>query len=177
VSMSTTSSSGPAGTGAPAGLDLNNAGRLTPTGVNLTNGIPLLAPLGDYGGPTPTMPALPGSPAINGCTNGTSFAADQRGLPRVVGAFADLGAVEGVYNPAMSLVNPIELANGSFRLFFNNLSGPDYTMLASPNVTLPLNLWSNLGPAAEMPPGSGQFQFADPDATNYNHRFYSVKSP
>ena len=67
---------------------------------NLTNGNPLLAPLGNYGGPTPTMPPLPGSPAIDGCTNGTSFATDQRGFPRIVGPYADIGAVEGVFNPA-----------------------------------------------------------------------------
>jgi len=164
-----------AGNDAPAGPDINNTGTLIPTGVNLTNGIPLLAPLGDYGGPTPTMPALPGSPAINGCTNGTTFALDQRGLPRVVGAFADLGAVEGVYNPAMSLTDPIELANGSFRFFFNNLSGPDYTVLASPNVTLPLNLWSNLGLAIEISPGT--YVFTDLQATNYSRRFYTVRTP
>jgi len=28
-----------------------------------------------------------------------------------------------------------------------------------------------------VPPGSGTFQFTDPDATNYGQRFYSVKSP
>jgi len=70
------------------------AGTTTSTGVNLTSGDPLLAPLGNYGGPTPTMPPLPGSPAIDGCTNGTTFTTDQRGFPRVVGPFADLGAVE-----------------------------------------------------------------------------------
>ncbi len=41
---------------------------------------PLLAPLGDYGGPTPTMPLLPGSPAI-GTGAALGQTADQRGLP------------------------------------------------------------------------------------------------
>ena len=72
----------------------NTEGTITQTGVNLTSGNPLLAPLGNYGGPTPTMPPLPGSPAIDGCTSGTTFTTDQRGFPRVVGPFADIGAVE-----------------------------------------------------------------------------------
>ena len=55
-----------------------------------------LAPLGQYGGTTPTMPPLPGSPAIDfdppgGCPPpGT----DQRGLPRSAGPTCDAGAVE-----------------------------------------------------------------------------------
>jgi hypothetical protein len=77
-----------------AGNDFYAAAGLSLLGVNLTNVAPQLAPLGDYGGPTPTMPPLFGSPALNACTNGTGFATDQRGLPRVFGAAADLGAVE-----------------------------------------------------------------------------------
>ena len=59
---------------------------------------PQLAPLANYGGPTQTMPPIPGSPAIDGCTNGTGFLFDQRGIgfPRVVGAYADIGAVEAI---------------------------------------------------------------------------------
>ena len=58
---------------------------------NLTSGSPLLAPLGDYGGPTQTMPPLPGSPAID-AGGTTSLITDQRGLPRV--STPDIGAVE-----------------------------------------------------------------------------------
>jgi hypothetical protein len=48
---------------------------------NLVGGNALLAPLGNYGGPTQTMPLLPGSPAIGGGTSVTGITADQRGLP------------------------------------------------------------------------------------------------
>ena len=44
---------------------------------------PLLAPLGDYGGPTPTMALLPGSPAIGAGISGTGIpTTDQRGYAR-----------------------------------------------------------------------------------------------
>ena len=57
----------------------------------LTSGDPRLAPLGDYGGPTHSMPPLPGSPAID--AGGTStLTTDQRGFPRI--GTPDIGAAE-----------------------------------------------------------------------------------
>jgi hypothetical protein len=63
---------------------------------NLTNGNPMLAGLGNYGGPTETMPPLPGSPAIDAGVNSVTntLATDQRGLARLSGSFVDIGAVE-----------------------------------------------------------------------------------
>ena len=61
----------------------------------ITNIPAQLAPLGNYGGPTPTMPPLPGSPAIGaGSTNGNTFTTDQRGYPRTQNGLIDIGAVE-----------------------------------------------------------------------------------
>jgi hypothetical protein len=148
---------------------------ITFTGVNLTNGTPLLAPLGNYGGPTPTMPPLPGSPAIDGATNGTTFTTDQRGLSRIVGTFADLGAVEGVFNPDFPLVNVTQLGSGNVQFAFSNLSGPSYRVIASTNVAAPLNTWSDLGAPTESP--AGTFTFTDLGATNYPSRFYRVTMP
>ncbi|MHB1560624.1 MAG: beta strand repeat-containing protein, partial [Isosphaeraceae bacterium] len=47
----------------------------------LITGDPLLAPLGDYGGPTQTMALLPGSPAIGAGVAVSGVTTDQRGLP------------------------------------------------------------------------------------------------
>src|ERR1035441_1678222 len=155
------------------------SGITTQTGPNLTNGTPLLAPLGNYGGPTPTMPPLPGSPAIDRCTNGTSFTTDQRGYARYVGRAPDIGAVEGVHNPAGpgKLKNVTRLGNGSVSFTLTNYSDMSFTVLASTNVALPSSQWSNLGTAVESPPGSGQYPFTDLQATNYSRRFYGVASP
>jgi parallel beta-helix repeat protein len=59
---------------------------------NLIGGNPLLAPLGDYGGPTQTMPLLPGSPAIGAGATVGAPATDQRGEPRA--GHVDLGAFQ-----------------------------------------------------------------------------------
>ncbi len=62
------------------------------SGVNLiATSIPRLAPLGNYGGPTRTMPPLPGSPAIDAATSFLT-ANDQRGFTR--DALPDIGATE-----------------------------------------------------------------------------------
>ncbi len=65
-----------------------------PAGITLVNDLHL-APLGYYGGPTRTMPPLPGSPAID-AGGSTTESTDQRGLPRVAGAAVDIGAVEHI---------------------------------------------------------------------------------
>lgn len=65
----------------------------TPLGVNFTSGAPLLAPLGNHGGPTQTLPPLPGSPVIDAGSANT-LSTDQRGLTRVLGTAVDIGAVE-----------------------------------------------------------------------------------
>lgn len=57
---------------------------------------PLLGPLQNNGGPTPTHALLPGSPAIDAGDNVTQTATDQRGngYDRIVGMAADIGAFE-----------------------------------------------------------------------------------
>ena len=77
------------GTGGSGGLSASNH--------NLLNSAdPLLAPLGDYGGPTQTMALLPGSPAIGAGTAVGGITTDQRGVARPasnpdIGAFQSQG--------------------------------------------------------------------------------------
>lgn len=74
-----------------------------------------LAPLGDYGGPTATMPPLLGSPVINGAAGSSFPFKDQRGFPRIFDGTADLGAVE------------FQGESGEFALTFNLDSDGDGT--------------------------------------------------
>jgi len=143
-----------------------------------------LSPLGYYGGPTQTMPLQPGSPAIDGCTNGTIFTIDQRGYPRPVDgdgdtiAVADIGAVEGwafPYGPGP--FTGMKKLGDTFQFGFLANSGASYTVLASPDLTLPIEAWLNLGPILESPAGSGNYQFTDSNATNNPSRFYRVRFP
>jgi fibronectin-binding autotransporter adhesin len=74
------------GTGGSGGLTNGIAGNL----VGVAN--PVLGTLGNYGGPTETIPLLPGSPAIDAGTSAGASTTDQRGEPRVGGV--DIGAFE-----------------------------------------------------------------------------------
>jgi CSLREA domain-containing protein len=76
---------------------------------------PLLAPLADNGGPSPTHALLPKSPAIEagnpappGSVDGACEATDQRGVPRA--ARCDIGAFEsaalGAINDSTGVTNP-----------------------------------------------------------------------
>ncbi len=84
---------------------------------------PNLMPLGLYGGPTPTMPPQPGSPAID---QGKSFGltTDQRGRarpftnavpPATLGDHSDIGAVELNYFPSIMVTNTHDRGDGSLR--------------------------------------------------------------
>lgn len=65
---------------------------------------PKLGPFGNYGGRTPTIPLLAGSPALDAGSNADSsdtwyyppvpLTTDQRGLPRIYNATMDIGAYE-----------------------------------------------------------------------------------
>src|SRR5262249_39003811 len=59
---------------------------------NLIGGDPLLSTLGDFGGPTPTLALLPGSPALGGGTASGAPATDQRGQSR--NGHVDIGAFQ-----------------------------------------------------------------------------------
>jgi hypothetical protein len=62
---------------------------------------PLLAPLGEYGGPTATMALLPGSPAKGaGTTTEGAAATDQRGFSRT-GGVEDIGAFQQAPSSAL----------------------------------------------------------------------------
>ena len=57
-------------------------------------GDPLLGPLADNGGPTPTRTLLPGSPALDVGDDSTLLTEDQRGFARDDGNGVDIGAFE-----------------------------------------------------------------------------------
>ena len=80
--------------------DLAGSGLMEAPGTVTLVTDPLLAPLGDYGGPTQTRPPLPGSPAIDNAGSFNPGGTDQRGFPRFFNNMLDIGAVEFQGNQA-----------------------------------------------------------------------------
>jgi hypothetical protein len=156
------------------------------SGVDFTGPAPLtnapdLASLGNYGGPTQTMPPLPGSPAIGAGNVGANiFSTDQRGYPRTQNGLIDLGAVE-LQSPA---ANPPVLENitvpagggtNGLQFTFTNAPAADFTVLTATNVSLALTNWTVLGEIPQV--ALGQYEFTDPQAATNPVRFYRVRSP
>ncbi len=86
-----------------SGISNGNNGNLIGTQNAFIN--PLLAPLGNYGGPTETMPLLSGSPAIAAGTSivpGGLPVTDQRGFARTLNGQVDIGAVQYQYDLGLS---------------------------------------------------------------------------
>ncbi len=73
---------------------------------------PLLAPLGNYGGPTQTMALLPGSPAIDAGSSAYGGSTDQRGEPRV--GPTDIGAFEYQGSTTAGLTLSVTDAGGTY---------------------------------------------------------------
>ncbi|MFM2243620.1 MAG: hypothetical protein RLZ97_2476, partial [Verrucomicrobiota bacterium] len=78
-------------TGANIVQSISSSGLLNSSGTASLNSAPLLAPLGDYGGSTPTMALRIGSPARNASVGSTRIT-DQRGFPMI--GKPDLGSYE-----------------------------------------------------------------------------------
>jgi hypothetical protein len=74
---------------------------------SLHNTEPKLGPIGFYGGVAPTLPLLPGSPAINFVPFSVAPALDARGAPRSGGLAADAGAFERVEDMLLLLDGPL----------------------------------------------------------------------
>jgi hypothetical protein len=126
------------------------------------------------------MAPLSGSPAIDAGddTLASTIVLDQRGYPRLSGAHVDIGAFEvqvaNPNNPPL-LGSPVLMTNGVSAFSFTNNPYVEFRVLASTNVTLPFEQWTELGTTTESVPG--QYSFSDAGASNYPQRFYSVVSP
>ena len=141
---------------------------------NLNAASPKLAPLGDYGGPTATMPPLPGSPAIDAVL--TSLTTDQRGFPRSVDgngdthSKSDAGAAE--YTPALDLAAFWELDfDGDGSAF-----GVEHALATNPLVSDPAapgNLTSPVFNAS----GHATFTFGRNPAAGPHTRWVLKRSP
>jgi hypothetical protein len=94
------------------------------------NNDPRLSTFGNYGGPTPTMVPVAGSPLLaagNPANLPAGVSTDQRGLPRIVKGQIDIGAVE-VTRPAKITVTPpanfTHAGGGNLQIPLGSISAP-----------------------------------------------------
>jgi hypothetical protein len=148
----------------------------TQTGFNGTitsTADPLLAPLGNRGGPTPTLGLRPGSPALDAGSNALipgGVTTDQRGFPRISNGTVDIGAFEFL---AQITLSPT-LAAGTYGSPYSQTLtatgglGPPYTFQVTSG-SLPGGL--TLAPSGALtgtPTVPGMFSFTVQAKDNYN---------
>jgi len=83
--------------------------------------------------------------------------------------------VPGQTVTSITLTNPGLLPEGVPQFSFTNVPGAKFDVFSTTNISDSFASWTWLCEVAE--PSPGQFQFTDPQATNYPQRFYSVRSP
>lgn len=130
-----------------AGYNISSDGSANlDSGASYSYTDPLLAPLGNYGGPTLCMALLPNSPAINSADSSDFPPIDQRGYIRPIGAGPDIGAYEYGSSP----LNVLELTlptNNTLQLSFTATGSSVCVLQGSTDLFDWINLSTN-GPFA-----------------------------
>jgi hypothetical protein len=125
---------------------------------------PMLAPLANNGGLTPTMLLLPGSPAIDAGDSSVCPGRDQRGVSRPQSLGCDIGALE--LSPKLALNRT---PGGSVWLEYVFL--PHQTSMVS--VSTNLLHWLPLG--RRVSDQTGYFRIEDPERQLLPARFFRVE--
>jgi hypothetical protein len=132
---------------------------------------PMLGPLADNGGPTPTMALLPGSPAID---RGTSFGSttDERGRPRPFDITGLANIADGTDIGAFELIVPkLSLSRQGPNAWVSwSNADPSYWLESTTSIGLP-GVWL---PVANSPSNSGShFIVTEP---LLNQKFYRLRN-
>jgi len=80
--------------------------------------------------------------------------------------------IAGVTPP---ILGGVSLSGGDLKFTFTSTPGLSFTVLATNNVTAPINTWPVLGTATEGP--AGHYQFTDPNAATNPQTYYTVRQP
>ena len=144
---------------------------------------PMLAVLGYYGGPTQTMPPLPGSPALGAGAifdspgTETSITADQRGYPMdSLSSHPDIGAFQSQADPLLvntSQYDPVGLEHLSVFDAMNLASALGITggiQFSVPLPDMPAGSYSVPSPEPTLPTGSSIFSPTRDNADTPQHR-------
>lgn len=136
---------------------------------SLNNIAPLLGPLTNNGGPTPTLALLPGSPAIDAGNSSAAPLTDQRGFPRPAGLAADIGAFE--FNSVLPAIAISPAGGTGLTLLGSGNAGGGCRLLTSTDLI-------NWTPIATNQIGTnGTIQFHEDRPPGDPRRFYCLVMP
>lgn len=90
--------------------------------------------------------------------------------------YSSASVIQSIILPRPTLVG-FTLSGGESTFSFTSASGLTFSVLATNNLAAPLATWPVIGTATENPPGSGNYQFTDPDPATNSQLFYLLRQP
>jgi hypothetical protein len=139
---------------------------------SFNNTDPMLGSLDDYGGPTPTVALLEGSPAIDHGLAIYCPATDQRGVARPAGSGCDIGAFEFTTSSYPENALTIETySNHVLHVLFTGIKGKAYQVQTATNFTN----WTDL--STNTVGTNGTFDFFFTNTLSEQTRFFRTKTP
>jgi hypothetical protein len=133
-----------------------------------SNTDPRLGSLGNYGGMSPTIPLLAGSPAIDAGAEQWCPLIDQRGFPRTLGGHCDAGAFEV---PPAFLFTSITPSETDLRVRGMGIPSRSFRFQASVSLTN----WQDIRTDVASP--EGMFEIRIPNASLNQKSFYRTAAP
>jgi hypothetical protein len=83
--------------------------------------------------------------------------------------------IAGVTRPTLSGVSLT--GGGALTFSFTSSPGLSFSVVGTNNVAAPVTSWPVIGGATETPPGSGHYQFVDPNLATNSSLFYILRQP
>jgi hypothetical protein len=90
--------------------------------------------------------------------------------------YSDASVAQTLVAVSAPILNGVSLAGGKFQLNFTNVTGLNFSVLATNNIAAPVTSWPVVGQAIESPAGSGSYQYTDSATTNAL-LFYLLRQP
>jgi hypothetical protein len=91
--------------------------------------------------------------------------------------YSDDAVVQTLAGVQSSILGGVSLSGGGLQFTFTNVTGLNFSVLATNNLTAPTTNWPVIGTAVENPAGSGHYQFIDSNPATNASLFYILRQP
>jgi hypothetical protein len=91
--------------------------------------------------------------------------------------YSTAAVVQNLALPTPAQLTGVTINNGQLQFTFTNFSGLSFSIVATNNLTAPVNTWPVIGTAVETPADSGYYHFSAPQPASNTPMFYRLRQP